>query len=115
MSPGVVLPVTVAVKNTGDWPWPDAKTANPPNPDGSCAVRLSYRWATSDGELLLANAERGDLSAPVLPGALANITIKITPPAPVGAYQLQFDLVEELVTFFSTRGIEKLIISVTVR
>lgn len=114
MRPGVVLPVTVTVKNTGDWLWPDKRMASPEKRDGTYAVRLSYRWANSAGELLAENAERGDLAASVEPDAVANFIIKITPPPDRGTYQLQIDLVEELVTFFSAKGMKKLILPITV-
>lgn len=115
MQPGVVLPVTVTAKNTGDWLWPDKRMASPEKLDGTYAVRLSYRWANSAGELLAENTERGDLTASVEPGSVANFIIKITPPPTPGKYQLHIDLVEEMVTFFSAKGMKKLILPITVR
>jgi hypothetical protein len=114
MSPGVVLPVTVTVKNTGDWLWPDKRMASPEKLDGTYAVRLSYRWADSEGQLLAENTERGDLTSSIEPGAVAHFIIKITPPTKPGKYQLQFDIVEELVTFFSAKGMTKLNVPVKV-
>src|SRR5688500_157783 len=80
MTPGVATPVRVSVKNTGDWPWPDPMTANPSRPDGSKAVRLSYRWVGPDGKLLPQDAVRGELTKPVPPGETANLTIQVVPP-----------------------------------
>ena len=114
MRPGVVLPVTVTVKNTGDWLWPDKRMASPEKLDGTYAVRLSYRWAKPDGQLLTENTERADLAASIEPGTVANFIIKITPPAQPANYQLELDLVEELVTFFSAKGMKKLVLPVTV-
>lgn len=51
---------------------------------------------------------------PVPPGETANFTIVVTPPTEPGKYQLQFDLVHELVAFFSSKGAEKLTVPVTV-
>lgn len=114
MPAGKVTPVHVSVKNTGDWPWPDPFAANPSKPNGTYAVRLSYRWADSNGKVLPEDGTRADLNAPVPAGQTANFTMQVLPPKDPGAYQLQVDLVEELVTFFSTKGTEKLTVQVTV-
>ena len=115
ISPGASVPVHINVKNTGDWAWPDPVTANPSHPNGSYAVRLAHNWANEDGNLPLPDAVRGDIAAPVPPGQIANFTIQVTAPQQPGRYQLRIDLVEELVTFFSAKGTEKLIVPVTVQ
>lgn len=106
--------VHVSVKNTGDWAWPNPSAANPSKPDGSYAVRLSYRWADATGKLLPQGAERGELSASVPAGEMANFSMEVLSPKDPGSYQLQLDLVEELVSFFSAKGAPKLIVPVTV-
>ncbi|HMG05171.1 MAG TPA: hypothetical protein VK581_06895 [Chthoniobacterales bacterium] len=115
MAAGKVTPVHVSVKNTGDWPWPDPFAANPSKPDGTYAVRLAYRWADSNGKVLPEDGTRAELKAPVPAGQTANFTLRVLAPKDPGAYQLQVDLVEELVTFFSTKGTEKLTVPVTVQ
>jgi hypothetical protein len=115
MRSGVPTPVQVRVKNTGDWTWPDAKAAHPSKPDGSYAVRLTYRWVGSDKTPLPENSGRGEISAPVPAGGTASFSIEIIPPKESGSYQLQLDLVQELVTFFSAKGVEKLSVPVTVQ
>jgi hypothetical protein len=64
---------------------------------------------------LPASAARGELTAPVPPGETANFTINVAAPKSPGNYQLQLDLVEELVFFFSNKGNEKLTVPVTVQ
>jgi hypothetical protein len=115
MPAGKITPVHVSVKNTGDWPWPDPFAANPPKPDGTYAVRLSYRWLDSNGKVLPDDGTRAELNAPVPAGQTANFTMRVRPPKDPGAYQLQVDLVEELITFFSAKGTEKLTVPVTVQ
>lgn len=115
MSVGTPVTATVNVKNTGDWVWNHPAAANPSKPDGSYAVRLSYSWVGADGQPLPAAPVRGELAAPVPPGETANIKVKIDPPTVAGNYQLQFDLVEELVSFFSAKGNEKLTVPVMVQ
>ena len=115
MPAGKPASIKVMVKNTGDWPWNDPFTANPSHPDGTYAVRLTYNWVSADGRPLPANAVRRELSSPVPPGGTANFAIGVAAPKEPGSYQLQLDLVEELVFFFSARGNEKLTVPVTVQ
>lgn len=115
MPAGKSVPIKVSVKNTGDWPWNDPFAANPAHPDGTYAVRLTYGWVSGDGKPLPANSVRGELTAPIPPGGTANFTIKVETPKVPGNYQLQLDLVEELVFFFSDKGNEKLTVPVTVQ
>jgi hypothetical protein len=115
MSAGGYVTIHVSAKNTGDWIWLNPPHANPSLPDGRYAVRLCYRWATSDSQLLPQESGRGDLQMPVGPGQVANFTMDVKAPEDADRYELQIDLVEELVTFFSTRGAEKLKVPVIVQ
>jgi hypothetical protein len=115
MAPGASVPIKVSVKNTGDWPWPDPFAGNPSHPDGAYAVRMTCGWADASGKSIQPQTNRGDLTAPVPPGQTTNFTMNITAPKQSGSYQLQIDLVEELVTFFSGKGTEKLVVPVTVQ
>ena len=112
---GSRTPIHVNAKNTGDWAWPNAAAANPAHPDGSYAVRLSYRWTDPSGKPLPQGVERGELKASVPPGETVSFTMELVAPTQAGAYNLQFDLVEELVTFFSAKGAQKLTVPVTVQ
>ena len=115
MMVGKATTVHISVKNTGNWPWLNAAAANPPKPDGSYAVRLSYRWASADGKLLPQGSERGELKATVPPGETANFSVEVLSPQQSGSYRLEVDLVEELVAFFSAMGSQKLTVPVTVQ
>jgi hypothetical protein len=108
------VPVQVTVKNTGDWPWPDPKTANPGDPSGAYAVRLGCAWKKADGGKAEPASTRADLAGVVPPGGLATFTIDVTAPKQAGAYDLELDLVEELVTWFDAKGAAKLRVPVTV-
>jgi hypothetical protein len=113
MKAGSSIGMRLVAKNTGDWPWPDPFTAHPPRPDGTYAVRLSYSWYRG-GSALPATAARAELVKSVPAGETASFTIQVTAPPEPGKYELHFDLVQELVTFFSGRGAEKLVVPVTV-
>jgi hypothetical protein len=114
VAPGANFTAHVHAQNLCDWTWPDPKTANPPRPEGGLAVRLAYTWTTADGKALLESSARGDIARPVSPDALGEFSIAISSPRELGSYQIHFDLVEELVTFFSKNGTEKLVVPVVV-
>jgi len=109
MAPGSTTKVDVRVKNVGDAEWPDREKGDPILKQGAFAVRLSYRWLTEDGggSISIYGPIRGDLSKPVQPGETATIPIEVTAPSQPGRYQLQFDLVQEFVSWFEGRGAEK--------
>ena len=111
---GAPVSVRVTVKNTGDWTWPDPRTALPmDNPSGAYAVRLGYAWLTPDGKTTFGEA-RTDLTQPVAPGETATLSLAVSPPADAGDYQLQLDLVQELVAWFGANGADKLVLPVQV-
>lgn len=115
VAPGGRVTIHVSAKNTGDWAWPNPAAANPSRPDGSYAVRLAYRWVEATGKAHPPAADRGELKASVPPGETATFTMDVVAPAQPGSYNLQLDLVEELVVFFSAKGAPKLTVPVTVQ
>jgi hypothetical protein len=116
MSAGKTVAVEVTFKNTSSDTWPDPRHASPATGDGSYAVRLSYRWWKSGAaKPLAADEKRTDLTAPVLPRQSATLHVSVTAPTEPGDYLLQFDLVQELVTWFEDKNASKLIVSVKVR
>lgn len=106
MPAGKPTTIKVSVKNTGDWAW---------KPEGIYPVRLSYRWVAGNEQALPQDSVRGELTAPITPGGTANFSMSVVAPKEPGNYQLQVDLVEELVAFFSSKGTQKLVVPVTVQ
>jgi len=115
MKPGEVATVKVKFRNISDQVWPDPKTADPEG-TGAYAVRLAWRWRTSDemttGE---GTSLRTDLTEPLGPGRETTLAIDVTAPKQPGQYRLQFDLVQELVGFFEDRGAKLEIVPVNVQ
>jgi hypothetical protein len=110
-----IVPVTVTFTNAGDTPWPDKATADPQKKDGSYAVRLTHVWVRADETRdVRAGALRTDLPRPVPPGNSIDVPLKIRTPAEPGEYQLQIELVQELVVWFKDRGAEGLMLPVRV-
>ena len=58
---------------------------------------------------------RADLRQPLRPGDSATLSIPVRAPKKPGEYQLQFDLVQELVSWFEEKGAPPLRVPVTVR
>lgn len=103
--------VSVVVRNLGDVPWPDRRHASP-RAEGDHAVRLGCRWRcaadqrqpAADDATGECRTVRADLPAPLAPGESVQLTLAVPAPRTPGSCQLTFDLVQENVAWFSTRG-----------
>lgn len=115
MKAGEVVTAKVKFRNISDQVWPDPKTADPAA-TGAYAVRLAWRWRTSD-EMTTGEGTtiRTDMTEPLGPGREATLAIDVTAPKQPGQYRLQFDLVQEMVAFFEDRGAKVEIVPVTVQ
>jgi hypothetical protein len=112
---GGVAEVTVALRNAGSGTWPDPRTADPERATGAGAVRLGYRWwRETPDEIVSGYSERVDLPRPLEPGEAVSVEVPVQAPALPGRYRLQIDLVHELVSWFESRGAERLIVPVEV-
>jgi hypothetical protein len=113
---GSSFAVGVRVKNTGDQAWMDPRNSDAAR-YAAGAVRLGYRWwkaGDSSKPYSDYTAERGDLLGPVRPGHATVIAMEVTAPPDPGAYRLQLDLVQELVSWFEPHGAAKLFVPVKV-
>lgn len=114
MEPGWTITVKVRIKNVGTDPWYGVRSI-PGNVTGAYAVRLSQQWWSGDGSrVVLPWHNRGDLAETLNPGESADLQMEVTPPLKPGLYQLQFDLVQEMVSWFEMRGAEKAFVEVLV-
>lgn len=105
MDTGAVIIMPVTVKNNGSRTWA-AGGANP--------VHISYHWADASGKQLLHDGERTDLPGDLGNGQQATVSAKLKAPSTAGVFELQWDLVEEGVTWFSERGVPMVKEAVTV-
>jgi SAM-dependent methyltransferase len=94
---GAVLTVDVAAVNTGDTVWLARRS------DLGGFVTVGCKITTPDGRLLEASAGRTLLPADVPPGGETVVTVRLALPSalPAGPVLLKFDLVNELVCWFS--------------
>lgn len=101
--------VAVSFTNTGSNTW----DAGGPNP-----VRLSYHWrngACPGTSIAVWDGRRAVLPANVASGgSVAALSLLLRTPAVAGSYCLQYDLVQEGITWFSSQGAATLPVSVNV-
>jgi hypothetical protein len=113
---GETREIAVTFRNASPVVWPDpGSTGGETAGSGAGAVRLAYRWWSSDAPIPVVDyAERTDLSRPLRPGESATLAVRVTVPRAPGEYELQFDLCQELVTWFEPKRAKSLIVPVRV-
>jgi hypothetical protein len=105
----------VSFRNRGSATWPDPAAAKPENPDGMSAVRLAWRWRDARDHRVIADfGDRSDLPWPIGPGAGAILPCEVDIPAVPGEYELEFQLVEEGIAWFDSKGAAPLVLPVSV-
>lgn len=67
-------------------------------------VNVGNHWARADGTIAVRDDGRGPIALPWAPGGVRRVAVTVTAPADVGVYRLQFDVVEEGVTWFADAG-----------
>jgi hypothetical protein len=100
MAAGGTVGVTASFTNAGSSTW---------NATGSNPVKFSYHWhngtCAAGNPVLSYGAIHTSLASDVAPsGTVSGLSATIAAPASAGTYCLQYDLVKELVTWFSWQG-----------
>jgi len=112
---GSITHVRVTFTNMGDSVWPDPLTAHPAKTDGTFAVRLAYDWYPAGSDLRVQkNGARVDLPGPLRPGQSVTLDVPLSAPTTRGRFVVVFELVQELIAWFDTKGAEQLEVPVTV-
>ncbi len=97
LAAGERVQVPVGISNLGELPWKAADQA---------PVRLSYHWLDASGtSILFFEGDRTALAADVAPGESQQVSAYVLAPAAPGEYVLGWDLVQDQVAWFSTRGV----------
>ncbi len=108
--PGSSVPVNLTFTNAGAMTW----TAG-----GATPVRLSYHWLAGPcpgGSIVVWNGRRAGLPGDIAPGAtVTGLPVQVDTPGAEGQYCLQYDLVQEGVTWFSQQGAATLRVPVDVQ
>ncbi len=96
LAPGQTATVPVTVRNAGPMIW---------RAQGPLAVHLSYHWATASGQdYVVFEGARTTLPYDLAPGAQVTVPATLQAPPQPGTYRLQWDLVQERVTWFSVKS-----------
>jgi hypothetical protein len=110
MRAGQDLTVNVRVKNLSEYVWPSRG-----RPDLTYTLTVADSWfVAGDGPLVTNLDGRSPLPRDLWPGEEASVPLKIKVPGRPGDYVLEFDMVQEGVTFFKDRDSEPLQIRVRV-
>ena len=93
MRPGEHRPFRVRVRNDGDTSWPGGHDRAP-------LIRLSYRWASTAGTVVVPEGFRSPLPAQLEPEETCIAPVIVAAPDEPGEYVLELDLVHEHVRWF---------------
>ncbi|NOZ28102.1 MAG: hypothetical protein GXP39_08625 [Chloroflexi bacterium] len=105
---GQVYTVHLRLQNQGSRTW---------RHDGANPVHVGFHWFDSDGQLVLLPPEhdfRSELPRDVASGEIVEVTAKVAAPPQRGTFSLEWDLVEEGVTWFRDQGSDPLKVEVKV-
>ena len=103
MNAGEPVEVAVQVRNASEVEWPRVE-----------GIRVGNHWRNRRGMVALDDG-RASLPRSLQPGESADVRLVVTPPQAAGDYELEFDVVEERITWFADRGSETLSLPVEVR
>jgi SAM-dependent methyltransferase len=95
LAAGEISHPRVKVKNVSSKPWPTR---------GEHAVNLSYHWYDPRGHLLVRDGLRTPLPFCVEPGQEVALDCMVQAPERAGPLELEFDVVQEGVSWFRRRG-----------
>ncbi len=105
MAASQTLTVAVTVQNTGSFTWAH---------DGDKPFRLGFQWYDASGQMVRFPSQfdfRAPLPHDVPSGGQVTLQAKLRTPDTPGIYQLRWDMVHELVTWFTSQGDAGLLVS----
>jgi SAM-dependent methyltransferase len=103
MAAGEPVEVALEVRNVSDAEWPQAG-----------GLRVGNHWRNNRGVVVLDDG-RATLPRTLEPGQEATVRLRVTPPLIAGPCLLEFDLVEEGITWFADKGSETVRVPVRVQ
>lgn len=98
-APGKQTTLQVTVKNIGDSVWEAANDV-----DVTCHFTLGNHWLDAQGAMVQYDDGRTPLRQRLAPGEQVQMELIITAPAQSGDYQVELDLVQEMICWFKDRG-----------
>jgi GT2 family glycosyltransferase/3'-phosphoadenosine 5'-phosphosulfate sulfotransferase (PAPS reductase)/FAD synthetase len=91
--------IRVRVTNQSSVLWPAQE-----NTEGGYVVSLSYHWIDKNGTYILFDGIRTPLPRGVVPGGDIVLDAAVVTPSQPGEYSLEFDMVQEGISWFKDRG-----------
>jgi len=91
--------IKLRVKNLSNTVWPSKSL-----PGGEYAINLGDHWLDKNGSMLIRDLDRSGLPRDVKPGEEVTMEINLTAPSTPGNYILEYDMVQEAVTWFARKG-----------
>ena len=101
LAPGERLCLPVSATNAGILTWPAGG-----RPDGRYQLKVGNRWLSEKDSIEVLDDGRAILGTDLAPGDTANFDLWITAPLTAGTYTLEVDMVQEMVTWFASKGSE---------
>ncbi len=83
----------VKVKNISNVAWPVGS-----------AINLAYHWLNKDGKVVVFDGARTPIPHDVKPNEEVVLNAKVYAPTQAGDYILEFDMVQEMVSWFKNKG-----------
>jgi glycosyltransferase involved in cell wall biosynthesis/SAM-dependent methyltransferase len=109
MTEGSTLEVPLRLVNLSSVPWPAVGLS-----DGTYRVAVGNHWLSRDGRVLLLQDDgRAHLSHDLDPESWADLALRVTAPCP-GDYVVEFDAVQEHISWFQEQGSAALRLAVKV-
>jgi hypothetical protein len=102
-APGATITVPVTITNVGTAVWQPG------------VINASYHLYTPSGAVFVWDGVRTKLAAPLGTGQAANVLLQVLLPQAAGTYDLQIDLVQEGITWFSGQRIAPARVTLTVQ
>lgn len=100
MTSNTITELKVRVRNIGHSVWPAMGLS-----DGKFKINLGFHWFDEKGErIILWDGLRTSLPYDVQPNEAVILNAAVGPPETPGEYVLEFDLVQEMVTWFKQKG-----------
>ena len=115
LAPGKTATIAVSLRNRSATTWPDPQAGQPADPTGVFAIRLAWRWLDPRNHRVLVDfGSRSDLPWPLRPGSKALLRCEVHTPPVAGDYELEFQLVQEGVAWFSSKGGDGMVVPVAI-
>ncbi|MCB0191810.1 MAG: N-acetylmuramoyl-L-alanine amidase [Anaerolineae bacterium] len=109
LTAGQTVTVNVKMQNAGRFQWVRG---------GDKPFRLGFQWYDANNQMVqLPSAYdfRTSLPRTIAPGGTVELQAKLRTPDQPGSYRLRWDMVHELVTWFSSQGDPGLVVPITVK